>query len=74
MKTKIVSLQATAPSHMETEVEHHPTDTPSPDISELIADLKHNIVTIAIKMQAKFAQQEALKSPTPTKPKSTFVT
>jgi len=43
-------------SDMETDVDHS-TET-TPDISELIADLKHDIVTIALEMQAKFAQQE----------------
>jgi len=57
LKTEITSLHATmALSNMETDVDHS-TET-TPDISELIADLKHDIVTIALEMQAKFAQQE----------------
>jgi len=45
-----------------------PTTDPSkeitPDVSELIAELKHDIAAIALEMQAKFNQQETLKLPT----------
>ena len=34
--------------------------TTTPDLSDLIADLKHDITTTTIKMRAKFQQQETL--------------
>jgi len=34
----------------------------TPEISELIAELKHDIATVALEMRAKFGQQATLKS------------
>ncbi len=34
----------------------------SPEILELIAELKHDIATVAIEMRAKFGQQTNVKS------------
>jgi len=66
LKTEIASIHATPIlSNMETEVEH-PTATP-PEISDLIADLKHDITTVAIEMRAKFQQQATLYSTTTSK-------
>jgi len=66
LKTEIASLHATPTlSNMETEAEH-PKAT-SPEISDLIADLKHDIATVAIEMRAKFQQQATLYSTTPSK-------
>jgi len=55
---------------METDGEHHME--PTPDILELIAELKHDIATIAIEMRAKFHQTEILLST--TQPQGTAVT
>ncbi len=66
LKTEIASLHATPTlSNMETEAEH-PKAT-SPEISDLIANLKHDIATVAIEMRAKFQQQATLYSTTPSK-------
>jgi len=45
---------------METDSDH-PTDQ-TPEIQELIADLKHDIATITTKMRTKFAQIADLQS------------
>jgi len=59
LKTEIASLHPTPESNdMETNIDHSKEITPN--ISELITELKHDIATIAIKMQAKFAQQATL--------------
>jgi len=61
LKTEIASLHVTPVSHaMETDSDH-PTDQ-TPEIQELIADLKHDIATIAIEMRTKFAQIADLQS------------
>jgi len=66
LKTEIASLHATPTlSNMETEAEH-PKAT-SPEISDLIANLKHDIATVAIEMHTKFQQQATLYSTTPSK-------
>jgi len=71
LKLEITSMHATPDtSAMETEANHSTTTTP--EISDLIADLKHDIATIAIKMRAKFQQQATLQ--TNTNPKHTSVT
>ncbi len=49
LKSEIASTHAPpATNDMETEADHSPTITPA--ISDLIADLKQDIATIAIKM------------------------
>jgi len=49
LKTEIVSLHATlATNDMETDVDHSAATTP--DLSDLIADLKHDIATVALEM------------------------
>jgi len=54
LKTEIASLHATPVSNnMETEVEHSAA-TSTPEISDLIADLKRDIATIALEMRKKF--------------------
>jgi len=59
LKTEIASLHPTPESNdMETDIDHSKEITPN--ISELITELKHDIATIAIEMQAKFAQQATL--------------
>jgi len=61
LKMEIASLHVTPVSHaMETD-SNHPTDQ-TPEIQELIADLKHDIATIAIEMRTKFAQIADLQS------------
>ncbi len=57
LKTKIVSIHAPTLA-METDIDHS-TET-TPEISNLIADLKQDIANIVLKMRAKFQQQEAL--------------
>jgi len=55
LKTEIASLNVTPASNdMETDIDH-PTDH-TPAIPELIAELKHDIATIALEMRAKFNQ------------------
>jgi len=59
LKTEIASLHATPTSStMETEIDHSTTTTP--EISDLIADLKRDIATIALEMREKFKQQHNL--------------
>jgi len=59
LKMEILSLHATpATNEMETDAENCVTTTP--DLSDLIADLKHDIATTTIEMRAKFQQQETL--------------
>jgi len=59
LKTEIASLHATpATNKMETDTDKSTTTTP--DLSDLIADLKSDIATTTIKMRAKFQQQETL--------------
>jgi len=71
LKAEIASLHATpALSNMEMEVKQSTATTP--EISDLIADLKHDIATIALKMHAKFQQQATLHST--TKPPGTPAT
>jgi len=61
LKTEIASLHPTPESNdMETKVDHSKETTPN--ISDFITELNHDIATIAIKMWAKFAQQATLKS------------
>jgi len=56
LKSEIASTHATQPTNnMETETDQSPTITPA--ISDLIADLKQDIATIALEMRAKFNQQ-----------------
>ncbi len=50
---------------METDADHSTTITP--EISDLIADLKHDIATIAIEMRAKFNQQATINTKPPPK-------
>jgi len=57
LKTEIVSIHAPTTA-METDLDHA-TET-TPEISELIADLKQDIANVAIEMRAKFQKQEAL--------------
>ncbi len=59
LKMDIASTHATpATSAMETDTDHSTATTP--ELSDLIADLKQDIATIALEMRAKFQQQEAL--------------
>jgi len=55
----------TAMTAMDTDADHSTTITP--EISDLIADLKHDIATIAIEMRAKFNQQTTLNVKPPPK-------
>jgi len=58
LKQDIASIQVFKVTHtsndMETDLE--PSLAPTPAIPELIAELKHDIATVVIKMRAKFAQ------------------
>jgi len=60
LTTDIASLHATpASSNMETETDYSTTDTP--EISDLIADLKRDIANIATEMREKFQQQATVQ-------------
>jgi len=69
-KHETASLHAPESSAMETDGDHSIKTTP--DILELIAELKQDIATIALKMQVKFNQTEILKST--NQPKCTSTT
>jgi len=53
LKMEISSLHAT-PTMNEMETDAEKSITATPDLSDLIADLKHDIATTTIEMQAKF--------------------
>jgi len=77
LKTEIASLHAThTSSDMETEAENSPTATnPHPttnELSNLIAELRHDIATIVLESRAMFQKQAILK--TPLNPKHASVT
>jgi len=58
---KPASPPVSEPYAMETDADHHPVTTSV--LLELIAELKHDIATIAVEMQAKFNQQNLLCQP-----------
>jgi len=66
LKMEISSLHAPAVHDMETDVEQSFAAI-TPDISDLIADLKHDIATVALEMRSKFHQQATLMSQTTSK-------
>ncbi len=56
LKTEITSTHATpAMTAMETDTDHS-----TPELSNLIANLKHDIATITLEMRVKFKQQETI--------------
>ena len=65
LKADIASTHAPTTNAMEMDADHSTTITP--EISHLIADLKHDIATIAIEMRAKFNQQATLHMKPPPK-------
>jgi len=65
LKADIASTHAPTTNAIEMDADHSTTITP--EISHLIADLKHDIATIAIEMRAKFNQQATLHMKPPPK-------
>jgi len=67
LKTEIASLHMTPASNaMETDIDHSTETTLA--IPELIAELKHDIATIALEMRAKFNQLATTKKSTKNAP------
>jgi len=61
LKMEIASTHVIPANAMETDTDHSTTE-PTPELSDLIADLKHDIATIALEMQEKFQQQATLQA------------
>jgi len=67
IKTEIVSIRTTPASAMETDdansqatTDHHQSNL---DIQAIIADLKHDIATVAVEMREKFKELHAPPQP-----------